>query len=104
LSSKKCDVTLLYANRNEENIALRKEVETITTQCNFKLIHILSRDEKFIGEKGHLDRERILRLVPDAKDREVFLCCPGPMMDAVRRALKDLGVSSDRIYNEQFAL
>jgi ferredoxin-NADP reductase len=43
------------------------------------------------------------RLVPDVRDREVFICGPQPMMKAVAAALSVLQVRESSIHYEQFA-
>ncbi len=43
------------------------------------------------------------RLVPDVRDREVFVCGPLPMMKAVIEALHALDVRGSRIRYERFA-
>jgi ferredoxin-NADP reductase len=45
----------------------------------------------------------IARLVPDVRDREVFICGPQPMMKAVAAALGELQVQKSSIHYEQFA-
>lgn len=46
----------------------------------------------------------LARLVPDIGDRDVFLCGPPPMMNAVLRSLDDLGVPKQQIHFERFSL
>ncbi|GGN01503.1 ferredoxin reductase family protein [Streptomyces fuscichromogenes] len=46
----------------------------------------------------------LIRLVPDIADRDVFLCGPPPMMNAVLRTLGDLGVPKPQIHFERFSL
>ncbi|MGW1744034.1 ferredoxin reductase family protein [Streptomyces sp. NPDC002092] len=46
----------------------------------------------------------LARLVPDIADRDVFLCGPPPMMNAVLRSLGDLGVPKQQIHFERFSL
>ncbi|MGW1210020.1 ferredoxin reductase family protein [Streptomyces sp. NPDC002499] len=46
----------------------------------------------------------LARLVPDIGDRDVFLCGPPPMMNAVLRSLGDLGVPKQQIHFERFSL
>ena len=46
----------------------------------------------------------LARLVPDIGDRDVFLCGPPPMMNAVLRTLGDLGVPKQQIHFERFSL
>ncbi|KQX94596.1 ferredoxin reductase family protein [Streptomyces clavifer] len=44
------------------------------------------------------------RMVPDIADRDVFLCGPPPMMNAVLGTLDDLGVPKQQIHFERFSL
>ncbi|MFI9760056.1 ferric reductase-like transmembrane domain-containing protein [Streptomyces sp. NPDC051963] len=44
------------------------------------------------------------RLVPDIADRDVFLCGPPPMMNAVLGSLRELGVPKPQIHFERFSL
>lgn len=44
------------------------------------------------------------RLVPDIADRDVFLCGPPPMMNAVLGTLRELGVPKPQIHFERFSL
>ncbi|WP_030940021.1 ferric reductase-like transmembrane domain-containing protein [Streptomyces sp. NRRL S-646] len=46
----------------------------------------------------------LARLVPDIGERDVFLCGPPPMMNAVLRSLDDLGVPKQQIHFERFSL
>jgi predicted ferric reductase len=46
----------------------------------------------------------LARLVPDIAERDVFLCGPPPMMNAVLRTLADLGVPKQQIHFERFSL
>lgn len=46
----------------------------------------------------------LARLVPDIADRDVFLCGPPPMMNAVLRSLGELNVPKQQIHFERFSL
>ncbi|MGQ4389762.1 ferredoxin reductase family protein [Streptomyces sp. SAS_270] len=46
----------------------------------------------------------LARLVPDIGERDVFLCGPPPMMNALLRTLGDLGVPKPQIHFERFSL
>lgn len=47
---------------------------------------------------------RLAELVPDITDRDVFLCGPPPMMNAVLRSLRELGVPKSQTHFERFSL
>ncbi|MER5754125.1 ferredoxin reductase family protein [Streptomyces sp. NPDC002088] len=46
----------------------------------------------------------LARLVPDITDRDVFLCGPPPMMNAVLGSLRELDVPKPQIHFERFSL
>lgn len=46
----------------------------------------------------------LVRLVPDIGDRDVFLCGPPPMMNAVLGSLRELNVPKQQIHFERFSL
>jgi predicted ferric reductase len=107
LSKKGKDVVLLYACRSMEDITHKDELEKFTP----KLSYILSqpgaipesRSTNPVCESGYIDKEKIERLVPDFKDREIFLCGPLPMMQALTlKTLKELGIPKSQIHYEMF--
>ncbi len=100
------DVILIYGNRNSGGITFRGELEALAARSGgrLKLFHVMSDDPAWPGEKGRVDRERIVRLVPDLSERDIYLCGPPPMMKGVRAALAALGISASRIHDERFAL
>lgn len=97
-SSKDC--VLLYGNKTEHDIALGSELERLP----IKKIDIISDDQNFQGEKGRIDGEKIAKLVPDYKERSVFICGPLPMMLAIRRDLVAMGCDKSDIHFEEFSL
>ena len=100
------DIVLLYGNRNAECIVFRDELEQLAsaTEGRLRVIHVLSNQADWPGEQGHIDRDRLARLVPDLSERDVFLCGPPAMMKGVLRSLAALGVEKARIHYERFAL
>ncbi len=99
------DVVLLYSNRTERDVALRRELEEIVRECSCaKVIHVLTEQPNFAGEKGRLDEGKIQHLVPDASEREAYVCGPVPMMNALVPALERIGIPAARIHHEKFAL
>ena len=100
------DVILLYAVRNRALLVFEKELEKLAGKSGgcLKVVPVLSSEPTWAGEKGYVDRERILRLAPDVLDREVFLCGPPPMMRIIRALLHSMGVPRSRIHYERFAL
>lgn len=106
LSQSGHDVILLYANRNHSSLAFADELDELAKRSDGRLrvIPVMSDDKSWQGEKGFLDKERISRLVPDLKERDVFLCGPPPMMKLIRATLRGLGTRDSQVHYERFAL
>ena len=107
----RCDtrpVTLIYANNEWETITFREEIEALEKELNLKLVYVLLHPpEGWEGETGFVTTELLDRYLPENRDRdvqEIFICGPGPMMDAVESALPPLGVHMDDFHSERFEL
>ncbi|OHA40631.1 MAG: hypothetical protein A3G59_02135 [Candidatus Taylorbacteria bacterium RIFCSPLOWO2_12_FULL_47_20] len=98
------NVVLLYGNKTAQDIIFRKELEELSAKYGSRIIHVLSEDKNFEGEIGRIDQEKISKLVPDFREREVYLCGPTAMMDSVQKGLAMLGVSKSKIHFEKFSL
>lgn len=97
-------VALLYANKTEGDIIFKDELGQLQKQFDFPLYHILSDEPNWPGEQGYLNQEKLSRLVPDIKERDVYLCGPKPMMQAMRAILAKLGVPKNHVFYESFVL
>lgn len=98
------DMILLYSNKSPAEHIFANELEELSKQHDFKIINIYA-DEKIAGEEvGRLDQAMLARLVPDLKERDVFLCGPPPMMNALKVALSNLGLPKKQFHWERFAL
>jgi predicted ferric reductase len=100
-------VLLLYANRNQEEIAFHQELTEMERGASpsLKVIHLLSKPAQgWTGEKGRLDREKIKRYCgADLKDKSFYLCGPPGMVSATIENLRSLGVSDGRMHVEIFS-
>jgi ferredoxin-NADP reductase len=50
-----------------------------------------------------LDADGLRALVPDVRNRDVYLCGPTPLMESVRASLKALAVPASQVHLERFA-
>lgn len=101
--------TLIYGNRSLNSVMFREELEDIKNEylSRFKVVHILESEVQDIGLfSGRLDLERFRGLFGEWIDISglwvAYLCGPGPMMEGASCALREHGVSSDRIKKELF--
>lgn len=96
--------TLIYASRDLAGTALKKEIDDLAAKHKCRVHYVLSNDSGWDGEKGFVDKDMILRLVPDLKERDVYLCGPPIMMAGIRKALQDCGVPRSCVHFEKFSL
>ena len=95
------DAVLLYRASTRADLVLYRELEEIAARRGFGLHPLVGprgtvRDDPLRGAE-------LLRLVPDAAEREVFLCGPVGVTDAVSARLRRAGVPRHRIHVEAFA-
>jgi predicted ferric reductase len=96
---------LVYGNRIAEQILYRDEVEALAAKLDLRVDLVLSEPPPgWQGRTGELTPQ-VLGACLDMPDRAAwtyFVCGPGPMMDAVERALHGFGVPRSRIMAERF--
>jgi predicted ferric reductase len=95
------DIVLLYAVKTAKDLVFASELRSLTAHCHFILSQ--SADATDGHEHGRIDREMLIRLIPDARDREVFVCGPPLMMHAIIAALHALQIRGSQIHYERFA-
>jgi predicted ferric reductase len=102
------DVLLLYANRTEKDIVFRDELAAIEVgdAPRLKVAHVLSEPEPgWNGEKGYVDREKIVRFVSGNLSEKAFYVCGPPAMNTkVIETLLAMEVPYSRIHTEIFSL
>ena len=106
LLAAKRDIVLVYGNRDRNSIVFAGEIDQLVASSGGKLrvVHVMSDDPKWSGERGRVDGALLARVVPDLLERDVFLCGPPPMMRLVRASLHAAGMPYRRIFDERFAL
>ncbi len=69
------ELTLLYGSRDEESILFRKELDEVAAACpKFRVVHVLSDEEKAGYEHGFITAELIKKYAPSDAEYSVFLC------------------------------
>ena len=90
------DVVLVHSCRTPEDAIFRHELAARSRDWpRLRLAFV------FTGETGRLDRERLVRLVPDWAERTSLLCGPAPFMEMVRVMWREAGVD-ERLRCESF--
>ena len=101
LPANRGDLTLLYRVHDARDIVFRDELETLARTRGAR-VHYLIGGRAGAGVDP-LDAPALERLVPDIRERDVYLCGPVPMMRRVEAALRGLGLPSRQIHAERFA-
>ena len=86
-------LTLLYGSRTEEDILFRGELDEIARICpKFKVVHVLSDEEKDGFEHGFISADIIKKYAPAEGEYSVFLCGPEAMYRFLKPEIEKLGL------------
>jgi len=92
------DVVHVHATPTAGQVLFRDELHTMAaSEPTLRLIENI--DER----DGLLDVERLTGLVPDWRDREAWVCGPGPMLNAAEKHWKQAGVGK-HLHLERFSV
>jgi ferredoxin-NADP reductase len=91
------DLTLLYRARSAEHVLFRDELDDIARARGARVHYLLGEDRWSLTAPG------LLHLVPDLAHRDVYLCGPVAMAQAVRAALQAAGLPPQSLHEERFA-
>lgn len=97
-------VILFYANENWDDVTFREELDGLAGEIALTVVHVVKEPpEGWSGEKGMITRDVLERHLPsESREWPHFLCGPPPMTQAVKAALRSLGVPLARIDSEIF--
>ena len=99
-------LVLIYGYKTWEEGAFRETLDRLAEQLNLKVVHVIEKPPPdWDGEQGFVTAELLERHLPKERDGwEYYICGPLPMMDAVERALGNLGVPMGKYHSERFNL
>lgn len=108
-SSKNNRVTLVYCNRNEENIIYRAELENWTKRFEGRLevVHTLTKPSaNWKGHTGRVTEAFTQEIVSKAKSAKLpldcYMCGPTEFMNGIKATLEKNQVPKDHIHIEDF--
>ena len=88
------NVTLLYAN-HDQNIVFKEELENLTkTNPNFKIHYVFSPQR--------IDEAKIREFVPDLNTPYFYVSGPEPMVNGIIDILKQMEINQDHIKKDWF--
>jgi ferredoxin-NADP reductase len=87
-------VRLLYANRSP-HVTYRKEFDVFVRKNPNLIIHYILPPER-------IDKDTVLKLVPDLKKPLFYVSGPEPMVESVGKMLLQLGIRKNRLKQDWF--
>ncbi|MHB8572645.1 MAG: ferredoxin reductase family protein [Candidatus Dormibacteria bacterium] len=104
LPAAKGAIALIYRARTWEDVIFREELEKLIADRQGQ-IHFV------IGRRGHdgfpddpLAARHLRRMVPDLRERDVYICGPEGMTVELTETLRDVGMPPEQVHFEKFAL
>ncbi|CAL5228522.1 g11674 [Coccomyxa viridis] len=111
----KTEVTLVFANKSEDDILLKKELDDMARKHkNFHVYYVVDKPSSWFwrGGKGHIDADMVKQQLPPPSDKNLILVCgPPPMMKALSGdkaedksqgpltgVLKDVGFTESQVF------
>lgn len=105
---KQSNITLIYANKNEESTIFKSELDSISTSnANLKVVYVFDEPKQPVADicKGIVTPEKTIQLIENfggVNADEYFICGPGPMMENVKTTLEKLKIKKEKIHIEYF--
>lgn len=96
------NLILLYGSRTEKDILFKDELDALAAKTpKFKVVNVLSDEEKEGYEHGFVNADLISKYAPD-EPYSVFLCGPEAMYKFAAGELKKLGLSKKYVRFEAY--
>ncbi|MBK8366182.1 MAG: 2Fe-2S iron-sulfur cluster binding domain-containing protein [Bacteroidetes bacterium] len=107
---KQSNVTLVYANRDEDSVIFKTEIEKIVSENadRVKVLNVYDNPKTQVSDlqKGLLSVDRVKAIVENyggVNADEYFICGPGPMMENIKQGLEDLKIAKEKVHIEYFS-
>jgi len=99
-SDDQTNINLIFANRTEEDILQKEELEKFATDERFNVTYILSRpSESWTGHTGYINTELVQSIFGSPSSENVVLLCGPPKMvnEACKPSLEEAGFDMERV-------
>ena len=91
---------VIFRVSHEDDLILRKEMDYLAAKSGGTIrVHYLVGSRKIYP----MDAKYLQELLPNFADSDIYICGPGPLVETVRQAAKDVGVPKNRFHDEAFA-
>ncbi|MES1248841.1 MAG: ferredoxin reductase family protein [Actinomycetota bacterium] len=97
------DAVVLYRVLRDDEVLFRAELAELAERRGIEL-RVIAGDHATEEGARLLDADHLRELVPDLGERDVYVCGPPGMTDAMLARLRDAGVPRRHVHAERFAL
>jgi ferredoxin-NADP reductase len=102
------ELVLFYSNRRPEDAAFLDVLESASGgEAGFRLVPTMTEMDKsqrpWTGERGLIDRDMLLRHIPELSGPIYYVAGPPAMVSAMQRMLAAAGVDEDDVRTEEFS-
>jgi predicted ferric reductase len=102
MPQRKNSITLLYRARSWDDVVFKAELDQLVAARGGVVHYIVGRRGEHLAAHPFAPRY-LLAAAPDLRDRDVFICGPREMVDAVMGSLRALRVPARQVHVERFA-
>ena len=99
-------VVLFYGVNDEADLTYEEELAELDRRMdNLTVVRVLSKPgEDWTGERGYINADILKRHLPERllTRFQYFVCGPNALMDAMEKALPQIGVPRDHVHTERF--
>ena len=96
------NLTIIYGSVHSSDIVCGRELDEIDRKCDkVKVVHVMSDDPDWQGEKGFVNREIIEKY--SGEDTTYMFCGPYAMYTFVEKIMKEMGVPAGRFRKDAIA-
>jgi predicted ferric reductase len=102
LANRGDDVVVIHRVHTAQDLALWRELRRVAHKRQV-IVHGVVGSRRELGYDP-MAADRLVGLVPDVADRDVFICGPSGLTRTLVRSLRSLGLGDGQIHTEDFAL
>ncbi|HZT96564.1 MAG TPA: ferredoxin reductase family protein [Chloroflexota bacterium] len=95
------DVVLIYRASSDEDLIFLQELERLARTRGSRLFFLKGNRHEAVC-RGYLSPEHLRELLPDIRDRDVYVCGPSSLMSLVGDSLRKLRVPEEQIHSDEF--
>ncbi|RKY33080.1 MAG: hypothetical protein DRP74_00820 [Candidatus Omnitrophota bacterium] len=95
---------LLYSNRNQEEIAFKKELDSWQNNTNIKVFYTMTdsskQDQNYIS--GRINKQLVVEKIKDIHERIIYIFGPPGMVKAMNALCLEAGCKKENLRTESF--